>query len=62
VIVLAMSISALKLLGLTNTQLGIIVVAGTVALLGAFAIMRVRARRDEVHDASDTSDASFATS
>jgi uncharacterized protein len=45
VIVLAMSISALKLLGLTNTQLGIIVTAGTVVLLGTFAVMRMRANR-----------------
>jgi hypothetical protein len=59
VIVLAMSISALKLLGLTNTELGIIVVAGTVVILGAFAIMRARGRRGEVQPASETR---FATS
>ena len=48
VIVLAMSISALKLLGLTNKELGIIVTAGTVVLLGAFVLMRARANRAEV--------------
>jgi hypothetical protein len=47
VIVLAMSISALKLLGLTNTELGIIVVAGTVVMLGAFTAMRARAQHAE---------------
>lgn len=45
VIVLAMSVSALKLLGLTNTELGITVVAGVAVLLVAFGTMRVRNRR-----------------
>jgi uncharacterized protein len=45
VIVLAMSVSALKLLGLTNQELGIVVVAGVVVIVAAMAAIRVRATR-----------------
>jgi uncharacterized membrane protein YfcA len=48
VIVLAMSISALKLLGVSNTDMGITVVAGTVLIVGGMLANRSRAKRAAV--------------
>jgi uncharacterized membrane protein YfcA len=45
VIVLAMSISALKLLGVSNTVMGIVVVTGTAVIVAGMAFYRERAKR-----------------
>lgn len=45
VIVLAMSISALKLLGVSNTAMGILVVAGAALILAGMAVSRTRTKR-----------------